>query len=178
MDKDEKRQRLIEAAMALLESVPQQKLNIVVLNKALFYLDLAALRDFGHTLSGATYIAMDLGPVVANYPKRLVGARAKPVRALKTLKEYRYLDQKALLLAKEIGGHFTDATSLEASSHDNVGWKIAYSDGAKRGAAPAKIDMLIAMQQLVERDPWIDAAITTEEGAVFAAADVEDGERW
>ena len=69
---EEKRDRLVEAAAAILNAAPDSRLNIVVLNKVLFYLDLASLRDRSETLTGNSYIAIQQGPVVANYPKRLV----------------------------------------------------------------------------------------------------------
>ena len=50
MSTNEKSERLIEAAAAILNAAPDHRLNAVVLNKALFYLDLASLRDRGELL--------------------------------------------------------------------------------------------------------------------------------
>ena len=70
----EKSLRLVEAAAVLLEGAPHHALNVTNLNKALFYLDLVALRDRGDTITRTTYLALTQGPVVAKYPTRLVQA--------------------------------------------------------------------------------------------------------
>ena len=67
-------QRLCEATMAILQNVPSHRLNIVLVNKALFYADLYALREFGKTITATAYLGLPQGPVVANYPKRVVSA--------------------------------------------------------------------------------------------------------
>lgn len=72
MEPNEKSRRLIEAACAVLHAAPDRSLNAVVLNKALFYLDLASLRDRGETITHNSYIALQNGPVVAKYPQRLI----------------------------------------------------------------------------------------------------------
>jgi hypothetical protein len=64
--------KLQEAAMALLLHAPDRSLNIVVLNKALFYLDLSALRDLGVTVTGQRYFALPQGPIVGKYDKKIV----------------------------------------------------------------------------------------------------------
>src|SRR5437773_2192449 len=66
------RNKLLEAAMALLQASPRQQLNIVVLNKALFYLDLHALRDLGKTVTDQEYVALPQGPVVDSYKNILI----------------------------------------------------------------------------------------------------------
>lgn len=71
---DKAEARLTEAVAAVLSGTPQRKLKIVVLNKALFYLDLYALRDLGHTVTGAQFVAFENGPVVEGYRRRVVGA--------------------------------------------------------------------------------------------------------
>lgn len=68
----EKQQRLLETASAALIAAPENSLKVVVLNKVLFYVDLAALRDRGETVTRNTYIGLQNGPVVAHYDKRLV----------------------------------------------------------------------------------------------------------
>ena len=62
MSTNEKSERLIEAAAAILNAAPDRRLNAVVLNKALFYLDLASLRDRGETVTHNSYIALEKGP--------------------------------------------------------------------------------------------------------------------
>lgn len=66
------RNKLLEAAMALLQASPRQQLNVVVLNKALFYLDLHALRDYGTTVTDQEYVALPQGPVVDSYKEILI----------------------------------------------------------------------------------------------------------
>jgi len=60
--------------MALLQGAPAGQLNIVVLNKALFYTDLLALRDFGQTITQERYVALPQGPVIDNYAGKIVRA--------------------------------------------------------------------------------------------------------
>ncbi len=72
MSSSNKKQKLTDAAAAILRCAPNNELNIVVLNKALFYVDLVSLRDYGNTLTENTYIALENGPVVAKYQQRLV----------------------------------------------------------------------------------------------------------
>jgi hypothetical protein len=193
VDAGERKQRLIEAAVALLSETPKRELKIVLLNKALFYLDLVALRDLGRTLSGATFLALEQGPVVADYPRRLIrsleaaglaeqGAdgMSKPVRLKKSLARFDYMDSKARALAKLVVEHIARLTSSQASriSHGNPGWALAYERGMKKGGGPAKINMLVALQELGGPDPWLQLAPTVSEEAVFAAADGEQGESW
>ena len=72
LEATESTNKLMEASMALLQGAPDSQLNIVVLNKALFYLDLIALRDFGRTITGERYVALPQGPMVADYARKIV----------------------------------------------------------------------------------------------------------
>ena len=170
------RDRLIEAAMAILEAAGGP-LNIVVLNKALFYLDLYALRDHGQTVTGQAYVALPMGPVVAKYDKRLVGelekrglaeqfalGKAKPVQVTTPLGSFPHLSADEVALAREIGTVAADATSWGVSefSHDNAGWRIAFEGGlGGPNKRPKLVDMNIALQQLVEEDddPWMSEPV-------------------
>jgi hypothetical protein len=171
----EKEQRLVEAAMAVLQATPKQELKIVLLNKALFYLDLIALRDTGDTVTHAAYIALQQGPVVAKYDERLIPALerrglatqvmdgyAKPIRVKTQLTAFQYLTSELRSVAAEIGKEVADLTSTAASnfSHDNAGWQVAYNAGLGGGGKPKAINMTLAMQQLEDesgdRDPWLD----------------------
>src|SRR5438045_86074 len=104
--------KLMEASMALLQGAPDSQLNIVVLNKGLFYLDLIALRDLGRTITGERYVALPQGPVVENYVHKIVRAlesaglaeqlemgRRKPLRVKKRLAAYNCLSDVEVLLA-------------------------------------------------------------------------------
>src|SRR4029078_3810977 len=64
--------KLMQASMALLQATPDQQMNIVVLNKALFYLDLAALRDVAHVRPDQKYLALPMGPVLDKYERRII----------------------------------------------------------------------------------------------------------
>ena len=183
MDGGEKKnkRRIVEAAAAVLGAVPERELNAVVLNKALFYLDLIALRDLGRDVTGSAYVALHQGPVVAKYKQRLISAlesagvaeqvqvgRAKPIR-LKALPESTEpLAPDELRLVDEVASFVGKLTSTKASdlSHENPGWQIAYSAGQGQGSPPLPIDMLIAMQQVLDDDPWLSEDIDDETRAV------------
>jgi hypothetical protein len=64
---------LVEAAALLLEAAGGD-LFVTSLNKGLFYADLDALLHTGEAITGASYIALPAGPVVAKYQTRLVRA--------------------------------------------------------------------------------------------------------
>jgi hypothetical protein len=173
--KEELRARLLEAAMALLQGAPNQELKVVLLNKGLFYLDLICLRDTGATATGATYLALDQGPVVAKYDRHLVAAlenagwaeqivdgKAKPLRVKTPLQNFPHLSSSILKLATEMGRDVARLNSTQASefSHRNPGWKVAYETGLGGHGSPKAINMRLALQQLADgddddRDPWL-----------------------
>lgn len=186
---NEKTMRLLEAASALLESAPSRRLNIVVFNKALFYLDLLALRDFGHTATGSTYLALPMGPVVAKYEKRLVKAltnagiarqvtdgMAKPVELVSPLSEYHHLTPEERKYASAIAASVGKHTSADVSefSHENLGWRHAFENGNKLGKPAAPIDMHLALQQVCDDDPWLTEP--ADDALVAAAASIETDE--
>src|SRR5688500_388381 len=72
-EKLEREERLVEATVTALEAAGG-RMNIVLLMKALFYADLAALRDTRHTVTRQPYLALEFGPVVAKYDKRVIAA--------------------------------------------------------------------------------------------------------
>ena len=188
----EKSQRLLEAASAILHAAPEHRLNIVVLNKALFYLDLASLRDHGNTVTCNSYIALQNGPVIAKYPQRLVGALeasglarqvslwngAKPIELEKTPEHFQFLNSDEMILVTDVTKFFADSTSVEASefSHKNPGWQIAWNHFL-REKKPACVNMRIAMQQIIECDPWM-ATPTIEDTEILSAADSGIGDDW
>lgn len=188
----EKSDRLIEAATAILTVAPGQRLNAVVLNKALFYLDLAALRDRGQTVTGNAYLALPNGPVVARYPQRLIAELtrrglgrqtsewngARPVQLHSPVTQFRYLDAEALSLVSAVTSFFASTTSGQASdySHENPGWLQARSEVLRTGR-PVAIDLRIALQQIIEDDPWMDSPLTDDD-ELLAAADAADGAEW
>jgi hypothetical protein len=191
MPPEERSDRLIEAASAILNVVPNQRLNIVVLNKSLFYLDLVSLRDHARPVTYNSYIAIQQGPVVAKYPQRLVGQLesrrigkqisewdgSKPIQLEQFPEHFRYLDADALALAAAVASNFALLSSRQASdySHDNPGWRLAWND-YRRSGKPAAIDMRVAMQQVIEDDPWMEIPPSDDE--VLADADAGIGDEW
>lgn len=192
MEPQEQGERLIEAAAAVLSSAPSRRLNAVVLNKVLFYLDLASLRDRGETVTGNAYIALQQGPVVAKYPQRLIGplqergiARqisewdgSKPVVLENCPAQFQYLGADTLVLAKAVTSFFAAQTSRQASdySHENPGWQLAWTQFRRTGK-PGAINLRVALQQIVEEDPWLESPLWNDE-QILAAADDSRGVDW
>ncbi len=192
MDSHEKCERLIEAASAVLNAAPNHRLNAVVLNKALFYLDLASLRDRGATVTGNTYIGLQQGPVVAKYPARLIGQLesrgiakqisewdgSKPILLEASLSHFQFLDSDAMILVSAVTTYFAEATSGRASefSHENPGWRLAWNEYRRTGR-PSAINLRVAMQQIIEDDPWMDGPLLNDD-EILAAADAAVGADW
>ncbi|MEM9767805.1 MAG: Panacea domain-containing protein [Cyanobacteria bacterium P01_D01_bin.71] len=192
MDSDSKRKRLLEAAAAILAFTPEKRLNITVLNKALFYLDLTSLRDFGSPISHNTFVALEQGPVVAKYPQRLVNALveegianqesfedAKPVVLNCLPSHLDFIDSNLEKLVQNIARWFSEKTSKEASdfAHQNPGWMLAHQEGLAKSQPAKPINLYIAMQQIVVSDPWMDSSYTLNSEAI-SAADRDEGVPW
>ncbi|MDZ4848413.1 MAG: Panacea domain-containing protein [Pirellulaceae bacterium] len=192
MEPNEKSQRLLEAACAALHAAPNRSLNAVVLNKVLFYLDLASLRDRGETITHNAYIALQNGPVVARYQQRLINlldekglARqisqwdgSKPIVLENCPAHFEFLDSDAMITISDVTGFFADATSRIASdfSHKNPGWQLAWNHYLREGNAAA-VNMRIAMQQIVESDPWMQVPLSGDD-EILASADNAVGDDW
>jgi uncharacterized phage-associated protein len=170
MDDAEKKARVFEAIAALLDGAPGRRMQITNLNKALFYMDLAALRDTGATITDAVYLALDNGPVLNNYKQIVqdlteekiahqdVDGLEKPVVLDQPLNTYHYLDDHGRALAVRIANFIAQQSAREVSklSHSNPGWLVAFNKGRARNLAPAPIDMFLALQQLGDDDPWLN----------------------
>ncbi len=192
MSGDEKRIRLVEAAAALLGAAPDRCLKIVSLNKGLFYLDLASLRDHGETFTHNTYVALEAGPVIAKYKTRLIRplvedgiakqdteGRSAPVSLLRLPKFVRMTDEVAKLARKV--AHWCSgkyAEELSRYSHKNPGWLIARDEERHGNGEKQSINMFIAMQQILDRDPWLDEPISESIRAACKLADSQEGEPW
>ncbi len=172
MEDAEKKARVFEAVVALLDGAPGRRMQITNLNKALFYMDLAALRDTGSTITDAVYLALDNGPVLNEY-KQIVEELAvakvahqdiegleKPVVLDRSLDTYHYLDDHGRALAVKIAQFVAQQSARDISklSHTNPGWVVAFNKGRGRNLAPAPIDMNLALQQLGDEDPWLNEA--------------------
>lgn len=192
MSTNEKSERLIEAAAAILNAAPDRRLNAVVLNKALFYLDLASLRDRGETVTHNSYIALEKGPVVAKYQQRLIEELetrdiakqisewdgSKPILLESCPEHFQFVDADTLILASKVTSFFAAATSRQASdySHENPGWELAWDDFRRTGK-PVAINLRIALQQIIEDDPWMDTPLLDDD-ELLAAADAAEGDEW
>ncbi len=192
MTTNEKSERLIEAAAAILNAAPEHRLNAVVLNKALFYLDLASLRDRGETVTHNSYIALQNGPVVAKYKPRLIGQLesrniakqisewngSEPILLEACPQHFQFVDTDTMVLVSNVTHFFASMTSRQASdySHENPGWELAWSDSRRTGK-PVAINLRIAMQQIIEDDPWMETSLLDDE-ELLAAADAALGEGW
>jgi hypothetical protein len=192
MVENEKSERLIEVASAVLSAAPNHRLNAVILNKTLFYLDLASLRDRGATVTGNAYIGIQQGPVVAKYQQRLIGQLesrgiakqisewdgSKPILLEASLPNFQFLDSEAMILVSAVTTYFADATSGRASeySHENPGWRLSWNEFRRMGR-PCAINMRVAMQQIIEDDPWMEGPLLNDD-EMLAAADAEVGVDW
>lgn len=168
--------RIVEAAVAILHYAAGRSMNITNLNKALFYLDLFALRDLGESVTRSAYIAKRNGPVLADYKKTLIKALAdrklarqessgqsKPV----TLEDgaYERLEKQMPESVHALAGHLSKrlgavfAIVASEYSHENPGWQIAWADG-RFPWQRKPIDMNIALQQLINDadDPWLSSS--------------------
>jgi hypothetical protein len=192
MASQDKRTRLLEAAAALLNAAPGNCMNTVALNKGLFYTDLACLRDRGETFTQNSYIALPMGPVVAKYPQRLISQlkesgiavqqareNAKPVKLLK-LPAFAFITDDVLDIARKVSLWCCGQTSAGVSefSHGNPGWLIARQDEQIAKGKKQAIDLHIAMQQIIESDPWIDEPLTSASMAACVLADTQTGHSW
>ena len=192
MSNEEKRARLLEAAAALLDEADQQQLNIVSLNKALFYLDLASLRDLGETFTKNSYVALDQGPVIAKYQERLIAPLEKEGIAIRSrlglatpitlvkLPEFKRITVDLRSLIKPISRWCSERSSTKLSkySHDNPGWIVAFKDQSHANGQKQIINMYIAMQQIVEDDPWTREPQAKVSRKACEAADSSEGQPW
>ena len=103
---------------------------------------------------------------------------SKPIVLEGSPKHFEFLDSDALLTIADVTNFFADATSKSASdfSHMNLGWKLAW-DRYQREGNPAAVNMRIAMQQIVESDPWMRVPLSSDE-EILAAADDAIGDDW
>jgi len=181
---------LLESAGVVLESAGRS-LGITVLNKALFLLDVQSLLNTGSTATGATrYVALKAGPVVESYSDRLVGELErlaiamqddddptfKPVTLLRPVKP-KFLVEEKLELARRVGKWVRGKTATELSTylHQNPGWIEAWRGGDGQGD---EINLRIAMQQLLDDDPWLKEPLNDEERTAFAEPDGQNLVDW
>jgi uncharacterized phage-associated protein len=191
-EQNERLERLIEATVALLENAPGRRMQVTNLNKALFYLDLLSLRDKGRTVTDNVYVALEQGPVMNGYQNELetlsrIGllrqddnGMDKPVVLQCGRDTYRYMDDYLRATAAEVSRRIAakSATDVSKFSHKNPGWISAYGRGKpnSRGAMP--INMRVAMQQVVDDDPWLTSPPDEEVSRCIGAAEPESGEPW
>ena len=165
------------------------RLGVIALNKALFYSDLVALRDFGATITGSRYLALPMGPMIASYERNLVGeleerkwaaqaevGMGEPLVLLINPTSELTADQVELL--EEAGGWASNriATQLSTFSHQNIGWITARRQSLELNGQAQPINMGLALQQLMdadddhEDDPWLVEPEAAGEFDVVGAA--------
>jgi uncharacterized phage-associated protein len=195
MNSGEKRERLLSVATALLAQAPRQEMKVVNLNQALFYLDLVALRDLGETLTDNTYIALKQGPVVAKYQQRLIqelekgeyAVQGKSTNDLSRPLRLKRLFNPAYRFPKRLRDQVTKIVAWACSksakgvsdfSHQNPGWRFSYQEGLGAHAQPKPINMHLALQQILDDDPWLSELFSEKELEAFAHFDHCRGEPW
>lgn len=167
-------ERLLYAAKLLLSYAGggMQRTNLI---NSLFYLDLFWLRDTGATFTGARWVALPQGPVVDDYLEVLIRPLLQdPTVAEEEVKLGRmvakrlhvhveppppsdeHLEVVAHRVADFVGGK--RAVDISEFTHENPAWQVAIEKG--NGTA---INMVHALSQVTEDDPWLDEALTDEE---------------
>ena len=181
---------LLQAAASILAAAGG-RLPITSLNKALFYLDVVSLRDHGVVITGTTYLALPAGPVVAKYEKRLVQAledagvaqqddaddgMTKPVCLVGEVQPTDFSNQQVTLIQR-VGAWASkrSASDLSEYSHRNDGWKIAWDQGLGSKLPAKPINLRIAMQQILDDDPWLESLPIGDVADAFASADSDVG---
>lgn len=171
--------------MAILQATPEGQLGITVMNKALFYADLCALRDLGTTITRSGYIALPQGPVLNHYERSLVklldrlglaeqttDGWEKPLVARRRVEPFELLSADevgiAQLVARRI--HGKTATWVSDYSHENAAWISAF-----RAGTGTSINMINALQQVLEDDPWVNEAAGSEIDQALDKAAADDG---
>lgn len=91
---------------------------------------------------------------------------------------FQYVDADTLILASKVTSFFASATSRQASdySHENPGWELAWNE-FQRTKRPTVVNMRIALQQIIEDDPWMDTPLLNDD-ELLAAADAAEGDEW
>ncbi len=187
-DESPRRRRLAETAAFLLAEAGGA-LPIVSVIKGLFFSDLRALRDLGHQITEAKYIALKAGPVVCAYERHVIEALeragiaqqeeledgSKPLYLIadfapKTLSP----EEREIISAIAKWTKSKTPTELSEFSHMNPAWRKAWNSAASGKAINRDIDMMLALQQIVETDPWLESPPNSEESSLFVAAHSTD----
>ncbi len=158
--------RILEASAVALAST-EHGLGKVAINKVLFYADLHALLDHGESITESSYLALRMGPVVKGYERNIVEALAKE-GCLKTgaarrlvvthVPELQVLPSFAadILVAQAKRLEGLTAAHISELSHRNPGWKAAWEIAQEKNGQGQPINMLRAMEELLEPDPWME----------------------
>ncbi|MBM4061404.1 MAG: DUF4065 domain-containing protein [Planctomycetes bacterium] len=177
--------RVAEAAMAILQAAPDRRLGFSVLNRTLFYADLCALRDLGKPITGSDFVALPQGPVLrdcarvlveeldrAGLAEQVVEGQENAVIARGEIAEFTLLSSEEVgivrLVARTIHGR--TAAWVSEYSHENEAWQVAF-----RAGTGSKIDRILAMQQVVEEDPWVGEPPDGTVEACMEASATENG---
>lgn len=191
IENNDRDRRLVEAIMAVLQNAPGEKLLVTQLNKAVFYLDLFTLRDYGFPLSQATFVALERGPVIDDYKDVIADLAAcglaeqldygmdKPVRVKRPLTAFRFVHGEMFKLAALVAKKCAEYRAVDLSdySHKNVGWQVAYNAGQAKKLQAKRIDLNLALQQIGDDDdPWMNADLTDSEISLVDQAAANRGE--
>lgn len=169
------KQNMLYAARLLLEYAGGRlpRLNLM---KGLFYLDLEWLLEKGETFTGATWVALENGPVVEDYKvqlvrplldaadveeRKVVSAPFAGVPKVLVLREppVQPEDEHLELVARRVATFVSDPdVDISAYTHENPAWIEAY-----RAGPGTRIDMVLAMLQVQDEDPWLNEPFTEEE---------------
>jgi hypothetical protein len=63
-------------------------------------------------------------------------------------------------------------------SHYNPGWRIAFENADHAGGQKQVIDPYVAMQQIVDKDPWLHEPLSQKSRSVCESADNVKGDPW
>lgn len=171
--------------MAILQATPAGQMGITVMNKALFYADLCALRDLGETITRSGYIALPAGPVLNHYERSLIkllerlglaeqtrDGWEKPLVARVKVDPFELLTDEEVGIAQLVSRriHGKSATWVSEYSHENDAWISAF-----RAGNGTSINMICALQQVIEDDPWVDVPSDAAMIQALDRASVDDG---
>ncbi|MEZ6016973.1 MAG: hypothetical protein R3F49_17780 [Planctomycetota bacterium] len=104
---------------------------------------------------------------------------SKPV-SLVDMPVYECLSKEEQTLARTFGAKAAMRTPswLSSYSHENIGWKLAWDAGLGAQRPAVRVDLRIGMQQLLDRDPWLDEAPDADLAELLRSSDTDMGSPW
>jgi hypothetical protein len=164
--------RLSEAAVLALASSPHNTLSIDALHEALFYIDIFCYCELGHKMTGVEFVATRLGPRIRDVEivqslTRLgfVKSAGASVSLMRLPENMPHLTPAEITLARKVLRQPLDGSPAALRFSENPGWQIAMKKGEGN-----RINLLTAMQQILEPDPWMDEPLTEDESRLLSSA--------